>query len=232
MRMKLPGPAKVCLVAALSLAHLSAATPPIGLASGFGTFTLNSSRIEGNANVFDGSQIRTGLTSSRVYLQGGAALTLGTNSTGTFYKDHLLLEEGAIRLNSMLHYGVQAGPYRVLSAQPASEAIVRLTADSIEVAALRGTVDVYNHRGALLTRIGAGSASSFQPNDTGAPQAGSTSGQSGASAETPEDAKHKRHKQEALFLLLGASLAGLGLAVDAILQPGSAGPTGVGATSP
>jgi hypothetical protein len=72
-----------------------------------------------------------------------------------------------------------------------------------------GSLNVFDAKGALLTRIGTGTASAFQ--------SGATAGQSGASAQN----NNAKKKLAALTLLLGGSLAGLGLAVDAILQPTS-----------
>lgn len=219
--MKLKGVSELCFATALSISCSFAATPAIGVASAFGIFSVNDTKVEGNANVFEGSQIKTGTASSRIYLQNGAALTLGLNSAGTFYKDHVLLQQGATRVDGMNHYSVEAAHYRIQSAEPASEAVVRLEGGEVQIAALSGSVKIFNPQGALLTRIGAGTASSFQAGNN--PTAnGQTSGQSGATGATPEEeARRRRHRQEMLYLTLGTTLAGLGLAVDAILQPGS-----------
>ncbi len=229
---------KLCFAAALSATCSFAITPPIGVASALGTFTLNDAKIEGNANVFDGSQITTSTASSQVYLRSGAMLTLGINSAATFYKDHLVLRQGATRVEGMNHYGIQAASYRVQSAEPLSEAVVRVVGGQLQVASLTGVVNVFNRQGALLSRVAAGTASAFgtsanntTANGTPNPQSGATAGQppagqSGATATTPEEAAAARKRaQEKLFLALGVTMAGLGLAVDAILQPGSPTPT-------
>ncbi len=229
--MRLNGVLKLCFAAALSSSCSFAVTPAIGVASAFGTFTVNDAKVEGNANVFEGSQIKTGTASSRVYLQSGAALILGLNSTGTFYKDHVVLQQGATRVDGMNQFSIDAAHYRIRSAEPASEAVVRLDGGDLQIAALSGSVNVFNRQGALLTRIGAGTASSFAASDSPGPtgqntaatgQSGATAGQSGATAATPEEERRRRRRREAfLYLTLGTTLAGLGLAVDAILQPGS-----------
>ena len=236
--MKFEGVSKLCFATALSLSSSFAVTPSIGVASAFGTFTVNDAKVEGNANVFDGSQIKTAGASSRVYLENGALLTLGLTSSGTFYKDHVVLQQGATRVEGMTHYAVEAAHFRVQSAEPASEAVVRLNGGALEVAALAGALNVFSPQGALLKKIGAGTASSFQvgntPSATGQSgpnagqsgatpgQSGATAGQSGATAATPEDVRRRRRRQqEMLYVTLGVSLAGLGLATDAILQPGS-----------
>jgi hypothetical protein len=232
-QIKLNRRSKLCFATAICVSCSFAVTSTIGVAaSGSGTFTLNDAKVQGNVNVFEGSQIKTAAAPSRVYLQQGVVLTLGTNSTGTFYKDHLLLQKGATRVGSMNQYLIDVARYRIQSAQPTSEAVVRLDGSEVQIAALSGAVNVFNQQGALLTRIGAGTASAFQTSDkpASAAQSGANSGQTGATPATTEEEKRKKRRREAaLYLTLGTTLAGLGLAVDAILQPGSGGP---GPTSP
>lgn len=228
--MKLNSVAKLCFAGALCVSSSLAVSPTIGVASALGTFTVNDAKVEGNANVFEGSQIKTGTASSRVYLQGGADLTLGINSAGTFYKDHILLQQGATRVDGMNHYTVEAGSYRIQSAEPASEAVIRLADGEVQIAALSGSLNVLNAKGALLTHIGAGTASSFQNTSTAGQSGATANPPSGASAQTgaasgAEEARRRLHRQEALFGSLGVALGGLGLAVDAILQPANATPT-------
>ena len=204
--MKLNRSLKFGFTAALSITSAFAVTPTIGVASAFGTFMVNSAEVQGNANIFEGSQIKTGKASSQIFLQNGAAVVLGANSAGTIYRDHLLLQSGATKVDNMQGYTVQAAMYRIQADQPISEAVVRVDGDTIEVAALSGSLKVLNENGALLTHIGAGTASAFQ--------AGATAGQGGATTDTD----NRKKKKIGLFFLL-ASLVGLGLAVDAILQP-------------
>jgi hypothetical protein len=225
---------KLCFATALSGHCLFAVTSAIGVASAIGTFTVNDARVEGNSNVFEGSQIKTGMASSQIYLKNGATLTLGTNSSAIVYKDRLVLQEGATKVDKMASYRLEAANYRLEASEPATQAVIRVKANVVEVAALNGSVDVMNREGGLLTRIGAGTASAFQkdnpppaqtgasPAQTGASpgQTGATAGQSGATAETGAS----RKKKAALYVALGASLGGLGLAVDAILQPAPTSP--------
>jgi hypothetical protein len=221
----------LCLATAASISCAFAATSAIGVASGPGTFSLDNTKVEGNANVFEGSQIKTGAAPSRVYLETGELLTLGINSTGTFYKDRVLLQKGATRVSGMNHYRLEVARYRIQSADDRSEAVVRLDGSEVQIAALSGAVNVFNQQGALLTHIGAGTASAFQTgkNTAAAGQSGATAGQTGATpATTEEERRKKRRREEMLYLTLGTTLAGLGLAVDAILQPGN----GAAPTSP
>ncbi len=230
--MKLTAASKLCFVTGLSLSCSFAANPTVGVASALGTFSVNNAKVEGNANIFNGSQISTDQAASRVYLQNGAALTLGAYSTGTLYKDHVVLQQGSAKVDGINGYSVQAGKLRIQGAEALSGAVVRLDGNRVQVAALAGSVKVLTQRGALLSRVNAGSASEFDADAAGAPggQSGATAGQSGATAQTgatsgAEQARRRRIRETELYLTLGVALGGLGTAVDAILQPGSPAPT-------
>jgi hypothetical protein len=206
---KLP---KLIVVEAVVITSLMASSSAIGVVSAVGTFTLDSSEVEGNANLFDGSRIQTEQASSKVYLMSGAALVLGVNSAGTIYKDHFTLTQGAMKVDNLTGYSIHADRYDIREGQPSSQAIVRFDRGSIEIAAVTGSLNVYDEKGALLTRVGAGTASAFQTGLSTLP--------SGASVS---DNNHKR-RLAYLYLMTGAALAGLGLATDAILQPSSTSP--------
>lgn len=200
--------AHFCQACVLSIVACLALPPTIGIASAVGAFVVNSNQVDGNANLFEGSEIRTGKASSQIFLQNGAALTLGIDSTGTIYRDHLLLQGGATKVDNMNGYSVHAATYRIEQGQPASQAVVRLDGDMVEVAALAGSLNIFDRKGALLTHIGSGTASAFQIGSPGG----------GQGSATPNN--NNRIKREAATALLFAiTLAGLGLAVDAILQP-------------
>ena len=206
---KLP---KLLVVAAVTIAYVIAASPAIGVASAVGTFMLNSSEVEGNANLFDGSRIRTDRASSKVYLMSGAALVLAVNSAGTIYRDHFTLNQGATKVDNLTGYSIHADKYDIRQGKPSSQAIVRIDQGAVEIAALSGSLNIFDEKGALLTRIGAGTASAFQSGLSTLP--------SGASVDNNN---HKR-RLAYLYLLTGSALTGLGLATDAILQPSSTSP--------
>jgi hypothetical protein len=184
--------------------------PTIGVASAIGTFLVNTRQVEGNSNLFDGSEVKTGKASSQIYLQNGTALTLGINSAGKVYGDRLVLDEGATEIGNMHHYSVRAANYRIEAAEAASKGVVRLESDVVEIAALSGSLNVFDAGGALLTHIGAGTASAFQT--------GASPGKNERGAAVPDVNTHRR-VVVATSLLLAGALAGLGLAVVAITQP-------------
>ena len=206
--MRKNGGAAFCLVFLLSTSLGLALPPTIGIASAVGTFIVNSNAVDGNANLFEGSEIKTGRASSQIFLQNGAALVLGIDSAGTVYRNHLLLEQGATKVDNMDGYSIHAREYRIEQGQPASQAVVRLDKNMVEVAALAGSLNVLDRKGALLTHIGSGTASAFQ------------AGGSGSNNGSPTPNSNNRLKTTtATALLLAATLAGLGLAVAAIVQP-------------
>jgi hypothetical protein len=204
----------LCAVAALS-ADVSFGFPPtIGVASAIGTFFVNSVEVAGNSNLLDGAQIKTSKASSQLFMQNGASLILGIDSGGTIYRDHLVLEEGATRITNMRGFSVNAGDYRVAAAEPESQVVVRLDGGDVQVAALAGSVNVFSGE-ALLTRIGAGTASAFQNGGSG----GNTK------SGTPRKNNNNVTRRNAAFLLLtAAGLAGLGLLISSIVQPGPTSP--------
>jgi hypothetical protein len=206
---KLP---KLLAVAVVTLALTFAASPAIGIASAVGTFMLNSSEVEGNANLFDGSRIRTDKASSKVYLMSGAALVLGINSAGTIYKDHFTLNQGATKVDNLTGYSIHADKYDIRQGKPSSQAVVRLDQGTVEIAALAGSLNIFDEKGALLTRIGAGTASAFQSGLSTLPSGAST------------DNNNRARRLALLSIMTGSALTGLGLATDAILQSASTSP--------
>jgi hypothetical protein len=202
--------AKICLACLVSAAVCFPLPPTIGIASAVGSFVVNSNAVAGNANLFDGSEIKTTKASSQVFLQSGASLILGIDSAGTVYRNHLLLQRGATKVDNMDGFSVHAGDYRIEQSQPASQAVVRLNADTVEIAALSGGLSVFDKKGAMLTRIGAGTASAFQN--------GNPYPDSGNGSASP-NSNNRLKVRTAEYLLLAGTLAGLGLAVAAIMQP-------------
>jgi hypothetical protein len=196
----------VGLAVAMSAVSAFATTPTIGVASAFGRFTVNSAQVSGNANLFDGSRIRTDKAASQLFLQNGASVLLATNTAATVYNDRLVLSEGAARIDNMSSLSVEADGYRVVPDDATSQAAVRMNAGTVEVASMSGAVKVFNKDGAMLTHIGAGTASAFKPG--GGQSSSSTSGgMSGVSGSS-----------WAIFAAVVASFAGLGLASAAYVN--------------
>ena len=199
----------VALAGLLSVGSAFAATPAIGVASAFGSFSVNSAQVNGNSNIYDGSQISTGKTASQIFLQGGPSVMLATNTGATIYNDHLNLSQGAVRVDNMTKYDVNALGYRVSADEPNSQAAIRLNEGAVEVASMSGVVTVFDSNGAMLTRIGAGTASSFKPGQTGA--SGGSSSSSGGAVGAISGSNFL------LYTAIVGGLAGIGLGAVALV---------------
>jgi len=200
---------RVLIASAMAVVVSTAAPPTIGLATAVGVLFVNGATVEGNANLSDGSQVRTGKASSQVFLQNGATLTLGTESAASLYRDHMVLEQGATKIDNMNGFRVLAGDYRIEQQTPGAQAVVRLNGDLVEIGALAGSLSVFDRKGALLTHIGTGTGAAFQPQ----------TGNGGGNGSANPNVNTKIRYETAAAIMLAISLAGLGLAVDAILQP-------------
>jgi hypothetical protein len=200
----------VAVATALTAGIASAVTPVIGVASAFGSFAVNSSQVSGNSNLYNGSQISTTGSTSQVFLQGGPSVMLATNTGATVYNDHLVLTQGSVRVDNMNKYDVQALGYRIASDEPNAQAAVRLREGAVEVASMSGAVRVFDPAGAMLTRVGAGTASSFKPQDNSGSSSGANSGtRSGGGAA---GAISKGHGVLYASIILGVAAAGAGAA--------------------
>lgn len=218
----------VAAVTALSAGSAFAVTPVIGVASAFGSFTVNSSQVTGNSNIYDGSQINTGSTASQIFLQGGPSVMLATNTGATVYNDHLVLTQGAVRVDNMNKYDVQALGYRVAEDEPNSQAAVRLREGAVEVASMSGVVKVFDPNGAMLTRVGAGTASSFKPGQSGA-DAGTSNGSNSKSGGGAAGAiVGGGHKALYTSIILGVAGAGAGAAAFVATRGNGKGGNGNG----
>jgi hypothetical protein len=197
---------KVIAITALSTTAAFAGTRSIGVASSFGSFTLGTSEVNGSAEITNGSHISTDRLPSQLALQSGTRVLLGTNSSANVYGDRLVLFQGAARLDQMGNYGVEASGIRVISDTPDSAAAVRLNAGAVEVASITGSVKVFTPGGVMLTRVGAGTASSFKP------QSGA-GGQSGGGAVATLTSGNTL-----LYVAVIAGLAGVALGAAALVN--------------
>jgi ferric-dicitrate binding protein FerR (iron transport regulator) len=192
----------------------SAATPTIGVATSMGALTVNNARITGNANIFDGAQVSTDKAPTQILLRNGSNLTLGTNSAANIYSDRVILLQGGVRVDGMSKYNVEASGFRIQPDENNTTAIVRYDTANVQVGAMAGAVKVFNVKGALITRVGAGTAASFTPRQQGQ--------QSGSGASTGETVTNKY-----LWIALGtvaAAFLAAGLAGAALAESGSAPP--------
>ena len=161
------------MVACLLAAHLTLATgaaPVIGVAVKNGSFKVDGVKIDGNATVMEGNRIESGSGSTRLQLSNGNLLRLGSDSTGAFYRNRMVLEKGTGEVQTAAAgFLAEAAGLRVAAEHPRTDARLTLNpTGSLHVDALSGEVQVLNKAGVLLARMDAGTSLEFTPPSDGA----------------------------------------------------------------
>lgn len=146
-----------------SITIMNCAPPPqIGIAMARGSFQVNNSAVTGNTTLFDGNVIQTNQSSSSVRLANGVRLTLASNSKGAVYNDRLVLQSGETKVDLGSKYQVQSGLVRIVPTGNDSSAQIHIARSRVEVAVLRGSVNVTNAGGVLLARMVPGPALAYE----------------------------------------------------------------------
>jgi hypothetical protein len=158
MNSKLPAVAMICC----TLSYAMAGTSAIGTASARGDMRVDGYAVKGDATLFNGTLVETGQNSAALRLDKGVEVRLATDTQGTLYRDHLVLQHGSTEVKTSSPFQVEANGLRVTAAQPNSTGTVSVGEENtVEVAALTGAFRVTNSRGFVLAKIQPGSAMSF-----------------------------------------------------------------------
>ena len=204
----------LAVAAVLSAVTAFSAGPGIGVATAVGSYSVNSSSVTGNADIFDGTELRTTISPSDVHLENGADVRLATRSAGTLYTDHLELRDGALRVSNFDSYPVQARQLQIQADTPGAAAIVRMQGRTVEIASLGGTVKVTDG-GAMLTRVAAGTKMAFQNTTPPPAQTGASPGQAPATTGAAPAEQGPLSNKKAILIGAGVCAVG-GLAVGLI----------------
>jgi len=153
----------VCGLSSFGL--LSAATSGIGVAMSEGNILINSSSAAGNATIFNGSTLETQSASSQVRLNDGARLRLASDSRGTVFSDHVDLQKGSA---SITGYSANANGLNVRADGQASATVSMRDQGVVEIAALTGSVHVFDAAGMNVANLLPGRALDLRPQDAGA----------------------------------------------------------------
>jgi hypothetical protein len=172
--MKISAQAAISFTLAANLSFVSAANPAIGVALSSGSIMINNAKAAGNATIFEGMTVETGLTGSRLQLKNGANIQLASESRGKIYENRLVLEKGNTQFQAAKPFEIQTSILRVSGAENAS-AQITMKGQTVQVASLMGTLKVANASGAFVTTIAPGTAFSFSSADADAPQDSSSS---------------------------------------------------------
>jgi len=151
------------VVSVLSMVSFMAAeTASIGTVSARGDFRVDSHTIRSNATLFNGSVVETGAATADLRLEKGTAIIMSTNSRGTLYSDHLVLEQGKSQFTASKAFHLEADSLHVTTNGSTSQGIVSLApGNTVEVAALSGAFSVTNDHGVLLANVTPGRTMSF-----------------------------------------------------------------------
>ena len=146
---------------------LAAASPSIGIVAANGSFRMNNITVRGNATLLEGATVETAGVPSQVELTSGARFTLGADSRGQIFGDHMVLERGQGDMAKTLGLRLQA---RGLTIQPeTSESTGRVQlagVNKIQVAVSKGSFRVLNSNGLLVAKLVPGTALAFEPQGT------------------------------------------------------------------
>src|SRR5450759_3232537 len=91
-----------------------------------GAARVDNTDIRGNASILDGSVVETAKGTSRLSLQSGARVELGSESRGKVYRDNVVLEKGMGQLHAVSNFPVLANSLRVAAMGPDSTVRVAL----------------------------------------------------------------------------------------------------------
>ena len=114
-----------------------------------------------NTAILEGTQLETTAAARDVSLGNGVNVRLSPRSAGTVFSDHIVLEEGSLRVGHFNGYTVDAGELQIQATDPGAQAVVRVTSKVVEVASVGGNLNVTDG-GAMLTRIVSGTRVSFR----------------------------------------------------------------------
>lgn len=212
------------LIVSMSVGTVLLADAVIGVASTRGSMEVNEASVRGNANVLEGSSIRTNETASLVDLQNGAEVTIEKRSAARIHTDRVQLVEGAAQANVTSAFQVEALGFHVLPEKTrASARVAYENANRVLVSAVGGGLNVLNKDGVLLTHVAAGTTYFFEqdpPQDQTAATAGKKSTAKGPSASI-HGAKTGMSAGAKWGIVAGVAGAGTGVGLGVGLTGGS-----------
>lgn len=196
-------------------------------------FKLNGTVVPDNANLMGGNEVASLDKTVTIDLKDGCDYLLAPNSLVKVSDHKLILENGKVRARHVGTCKLGAGKWTVSGNGPTADGVVAYSNGNLQVASLNGTLNVAGAPGTQTGSVNAGGSSTYGDGGTatgGGTGTGQTGGASGASAGGPAPATTGAtgaHNGPPVVptTALGVTLGGLGLAVDAILQPGSPTPT-------
>ncbi|MGC4049628.1 MAG: hypothetical protein QM757_08970 [Paludibaculum sp.] len=152
---------KFILFAVLSMTFLltaAAGNNVIGMAVSNGQMQVDRAAVTGNANLLEGSSVKTNADPSRIQLSNGSRATLAANSEAQIFADRIVLQKGSSLVASPA-YSLQTNGLVVTGAQ----AQVAVKGGVVNVTATNGIVKVRSMEGVMLASVKPGTALELTP---------------------------------------------------------------------
>ena len=149
-----------------------AASSAIGTVSTRGEIRVGGYSVKGTATLFDNTAVETNEFAATLRLDKGTEIKLGAGSSGTLFRDRLVLSRGVSELTTNRPFQLEANGLSIQPGTPGTSGTVAVSRENtVEVAALTGELRVTNSHGALLARVSPGAAVSLSavPGAAGAP---------------------------------------------------------------
>ena len=204
----------LAVFASLAMVHALAAPAMIGIATAKGSFRVDDSYVAGNATLFDGATVETGVTTGELSL-AKTKVALDTGTRARVYQGRVVLDQGKLQWSGAL-LRLQAGSWQVEGIDSASTAVVVRRGESVVVGALTGNVKVMASNGSVLRTIPPGLAFSFRQDPAAQAQTATHE-----DSKKDDDAKKKAAAAAAAADTAGAA-AGTGAAAGGAAAAGMA----------
>jgi hypothetical protein len=152
----------VSLFTCSCLVSLAASPSSIGFVVTSGQAQVDGAVVHGNSTLFQGSEVQTGELASDLMFPGGSNLLLQPGSAVKVYREHAVLERGAVIRHGNQGYALVADGLKVSSLSQQGTIVVGLKDSShLQVTAQDGVAEVRTPTGMLVARLEPGKALSF-----------------------------------------------------------------------
>ena len=170
-------------------------------------FLVDGNSAPGKASLTSGAAIHTLAKTVQLYLYGGCEFLVAPHSAVSVAPGLVDLHNGSVRARNFGKCNITYAALIVAALEENTDAVVGTAGGKLQVAAFTGSLQVRAHDGSVVDTVRPGLISSFDkvPN-----AAGNTSA---ASIPAPS------HLPLYYLALLGASLGGLGIAIETLAQP-------------
>jgi hypothetical protein len=137
--------------------YLEAGTLSIGTAVTQGDLRIDNYPVKVSGTIFDGSEIETGVSTqstASVRLGNDIKIALYSNSSGTFYRDHLVLLRGEVDLIASPSFRTEVAGLVITASSPGSSGFISIgPGGAVNVLAGTGNLRVVKDGGSFLAQV-------------------------------------------------------------------------------